>query len=261
MPTAFGTNGENCLVGPQDNYWGTCPGCNASGIPSAAKFTTTDNRAGFAKIKTKGLTAKYTHDLAGTTFTAIGDYSTLTKHYQEDSGRHAVHDLPVLQRQRRQPELARTASERRRQEAELDRRAYTACTSTASTTTAGKGRRSSAPRSSTSPGNPKRRLQRIFRFRPAPWPYSLHAVSDRLAVALGTSTVPLALADPNGGLPATKAPYSLTTKSYAIFGQIEYRFTDLIGLTLGARYHQRPRRTTASAGIRTNTTRRAPTGR
>ncbi len=53
--TAFGNNGENYLIGPQDPYWGTCPGCNASGIPSAAKFTTTDNRAGFRHNQQQGI--------------------------------------------------------------------------------------------------------------------------------------------------------------------------------------------------------------
>ena len=82
--TAFGANGNNYLIGPT-NYWGNCNGCNASGIPNAAPFTTTDNRAGYATIKTNGYTAKYTKDFEGTTFTAIGDYSTLDKRYQEDS--------------------------------------------------------------------------------------------------------------------------------------------------------------------------------
>ncbi|MBV9696117.1 MAG: TonB-dependent receptor, partial [Gammaproteobacteria bacterium] len=38
-----------------------------------------------------------------------------------------------------------------------------------------------------------------------------------------------------GAYPATRSPYSLKTTSYAAFGQLEWRFTDLVGLTLGAR--------------------------
>ncbi len=34
----------------------------------------------------------------------------------------------------------------------------------------------------------------------------------------------------------TKAPYSLVTKSGAVFAQGEYRLTDLVGFTLGGRY-------------------------
>src|SRR5262249_49371254 len=40
---------------------------------------------------------------------------------------------------------------------------------------------------------------------------------------------------PDGGVPSTRSPYTLLTKSYAAFGQVEYRFTQLIGATLGAR--------------------------
>ena len=83
--TKFGDNGQNTFIGPQEPYWNTCNGCNASGIPSAADFTTTNNRAGFAQIKTTGYTAKFTKDFDSTVFTAIGDYSTLEKRYQEDS--------------------------------------------------------------------------------------------------------------------------------------------------------------------------------
>jgi iron complex outermembrane receptor protein len=39
----------------------------------------------------------------------------------------------------------------------------------------------------------------------------------------------------DGGMPGTRSPYELLTKSYAAFGQVEYRATDLIGVTLGAR--------------------------
>jgi len=41
---------------------------------------------------------------------------------------------------------------------------------------------------------------------------------------------------PDGGIPETKSPYDLTTKSYAVFGQLEYRASDLIGFTVGARF-------------------------
>src|SRR3979490_3430636 len=54
-------SGANTLAGPNDNPYGTCNGCNWSGIPSSAAFTTTDNQAGHARIKTSGLPVKYTH--------------------------------------------------------------------------------------------------------------------------------------------------------------------------------------------------------
>src|ERR1019366_6140460 len=40
----------------------------------------------------------------------------------------------------------------------------------------------------------------------------------------------------DGGIPETKAPYDLVTKSGAVFAQGEYRMTDLVGFTLGGRY-------------------------
>src|SRR5207253_7855832 len=40
----------------------------------------------------------------------------------------------------------------------------------------------------------------------------------------------------NGGIPETKSPYELLTKSGAAFGQIEFRASDLIGFVLGARF-------------------------
>ena len=79
-----GADGYNQLAGAA-NIWGACGGCNASGIPNSPEFTTTNNRAGYARIKTSGLSVKYTKDFGGTTFTSIVDYSKLKKEYQEDS--------------------------------------------------------------------------------------------------------------------------------------------------------------------------------
>jgi iron complex outermembrane receptor protein len=60
---------------------------------------------------------------------------------------------------------------------------------------------------------------------PGAWPYGA-------APFFASGGVP----GPDGGTPETKSPYDLVTKSYAAFGQVEYRFTDLIGLTAGARF-------------------------
>ncbi len=75
---------------------------------------------------------------------------------------------------------------------------------------------------------------REFRFpgtsmRSGSWPFGTGPYWQDPA---GTDSV----ADPaTGAYPATRSPYDLKTTSYAAFGQVEYRFTDLIGLTLGAR--------------------------
>ena len=75
-----------------------------------------------------------------------------------------------------------------------------------------------------------------YDYTPGPWPYSQSPYPEGCGCPGYASQGTLAVAGPDGGLPATKAPYSLTTNSYAIFGQVEYRLNDLIGLTLGARY-------------------------
>src|SRR5256885_8613161 len=77
--------GIDVLAGPNDNPYGTCPGCNASGLPPSGPFVIRDSISGFTKLRGSGLTAKYTRDFGGTALTVIGDYSSLHKDYQEDS--------------------------------------------------------------------------------------------------------------------------------------------------------------------------------
>jgi hypothetical protein len=78
-----GADGYNQLAG-NANIRGNGPGANASGIPNSPDYTTTNNRAGYARIKTSGMSLKYTKDFSGTTFNGIVDYSKLKKEYQED---------------------------------------------------------------------------------------------------------------------------------------------------------------------------------
>src|SRR5256886_11932820 len=77
--------GIDVLAGPNDNPYGTCPGCNASGLPPSGPFVIRDSISGFPKLRGSGLTAKYARDFGGTALTVIGDYSSLHKDYQEDS--------------------------------------------------------------------------------------------------------------------------------------------------------------------------------
>ena len=230
--TKFGDNGYNTFIGPQENYWGTCPGCNASGIPSAAKFTTTDNRAGYAKIKTQGLTAKYTYDFSGTTFTAIGDYSTLTKNYQEDSD-----VTPYTIFQFFNGSDVNQSSIELRLNGGADKLNWTAglygLHIDGNYYDGWEGPAFFGAEEFNYPGNPNSGYSG-YSASPGPWPYSPTAYPT--GCGCPGYTIGGALPDPNGGLPATKAPYSLTTKSYAVFGQVEYRLTDLIGLTFGARF-------------------------
>ena len=230
--TFFGNNGENYLIGPQDNPWGTCPGCNASGVPSASKFTTTDNRAGFAKISSKGFTAKYNYDFSGITFTGIADYSTLNKNYQEDSdvspytifqffnGSDVNQSSLELRLNGGDQKLNWTAG---LYGLHIDGNYYDGW----------EGPAFFGAEEFNYVGNPNAGYSG-YSASPGPWPYSLTPYPT--GCGCPGYVIGGALPDPNGGLPATKAPYSLTTDSYAIFGQVEYRINDLVGLTLGARF-------------------------
>jgi len=44
-----GANGFDTLLGPNQNAYGTCNGCNASGLTNSGPFVIRDNRAGFAE--------------------------------------------------------------------------------------------------------------------------------------------------------------------------------------------------------------------
>ncbi|MBV9697318.1 MAG: TonB-dependent receptor plug domain-containing protein, partial [Gammaproteobacteria bacterium] len=78
--------GIDVYAGPNDNPYGTCPGCNASGLTNSGPFTIRDNISGYTKLKGSGLTAKYTRDMGGGTgLTVVADYTSLHKDYQEDS--------------------------------------------------------------------------------------------------------------------------------------------------------------------------------
>src|SRR5882724_677907 len=77
-------DGVDVFVGPNDTFWG-CAGCNGAGLTNSGSYITRDNVSGYAKLETRGLTGKFTQDLGGPTLTVIGDYSKLSKRYQEDS--------------------------------------------------------------------------------------------------------------------------------------------------------------------------------
>src|SRR5207253_7347832 len=57
--------GYDALAGPNDNPYGTCPGCNASGLKNSGPFVIRDSISGFTREKATGFTARYTRDFAG----------------------------------------------------------------------------------------------------------------------------------------------------------------------------------------------------
>jgi len=202
------------------NQYGTCPGCNASGVPNSGPFTTRDNLSGFAKIKTSGISAKYTQDLAGVTLNVIGDFQRLNKDYAEDSdaspstlfqffnGSKVTQESLEIRLNGGDKTFNWTAG---LYGLRIDGHYYEGYTGPAFF---------SAQEfvSDTNPNNACYPPQ-------GAWPYGNCGNYYRDGGVPG----------PDGGVPGTRSPYQLLTKSYAAFGQVEYRVSDLIGVTLGGR--------------------------
>ena len=182
-----------------------CAGCNYSGFPNSGDFRTSGNFAGYARIKTYGLTAKYTRDFGSTDLTVIADYQKLTKDYAEDSD---TTPLTVFQ--------FFNGSDVKQQSIEARLHGKTGAIDWTAGLYALKidgtyfegwtGPTFFGAKEFVTPANPT-----------GSWPYNV---------------VP----GPDGTAPVTRSPYSLTTKSTAAFAQAEYRLNDLIGFTLGARF-------------------------
>jgi iron complex outermembrane receptor protein len=212
--------GVDAFLPANQDHYGTCPGCNASGVPNSGPFTIRDNISGFAKIKTSGISAKYTQDLAGATLNVIGDFSRLNKDYQEDSdaspstlfeffnGSKVSQESLEIRLNGGDKTLNWTAG---LYGLRIDGHYYEGYI----------GPAFFAAQEFVSPANPNNAC-----FPPeGAWPYGNCANYYRDGGVPGA----------DGGVPGTRSPYQLLTKSYAAFGQVEYRLTDLIGLTLGAR--------------------------
>jgi iron complex outermembrane receptor protein len=210
-------NGE-FLPSNVDAY-GTCPGCNASGLPASGPFTIRDNLSGFAKIKTSGISAKYTQDFGGVTLNVIGDFQRLNKDYAEDSdaspdtlfeffnGSKVSQESLEIRLNGGNETFNWTAG---LYGLRIDGKYYEGYT----------GPAFFAAQEFNSDANPNNGCFGIG----GEWPYGSCPYFHGGAVP-----------GQDGGTPGTRSPYSLLTKSYAAFGQVEYRATDLIGLTLGGR--------------------------
>ena len=218
--TKYIGNGVDVFLDPNENHYGTCPGCNASGLPNSGPFVIRDSISGFTKLKGSGITAKYTGSLPqNTTLTVVGDYTSLRKDYQEDSdaspdtlfqffnGSKVDQYSLEVRLNGGDKNLNWTAG---LYGLRIDGSYYEGWL----------GPAFFVAQEFTNPANPN---------GAGSWPFGTAPYWHDPA---GTDIVP----DPaTGAYPATRSPYDLKTTSYAAFGQVEYRFTDLIGLTLGAR--------------------------
>jgi iron complex outermembrane receptor protein len=211
-------NGVDVFVGPTDTTYG-CPGCNGSGLQNSGPFTIRDNISGYAKLSTSGFTAKYTQNFGSTKLTVIGDYSHLQKDYQEDSDASPYTLFEFFNGSR-----VNQQSLEARLNGGDDKLNWTAglyaLRVSGSYYEGWIGPAYFTAQQFNTPTNPNAGYG-----IPGPWPYGQFPYWT-------TGGVP----GPDGGIPETKSPYDLLTKSGAAFGQLEYRATDLIGFTLGARF-------------------------
>ena len=216
-PTYNVAPGVDVYVPGNANPYGTCDGCNASGLPASGPFNIRDNVSGFARLQFLSGTAKYTQPFGDTTLTVIGDYSHFSKDYQEDSDASPVTLFEFFNGSR----VGQESLEARLNGSEgklnwtagvyglwIDGDYYEGWIGPAFYT-------ASAFDNAANPNEGS---------LPGAWPYGTFPYYNDFRPS------------PDGGIPATRSPYSLQTRSYATFGQLEYRATDLIGVTLGARF-------------------------
>ena len=88
VPIGADADGLGYRLGPEDNYWGTCGGCDPNGFrdPDDDPFEGSYDEPGYFERDIASVTAKLTWDATDTvTLTSITDYLTLDKHYLEDT--------------------------------------------------------------------------------------------------------------------------------------------------------------------------------
>lgn len=91
----FNEDGLGYALGPNEDFWGTCGGCDAFGYRDADDdpFTADFDRTGYFDRKFWSVTARYEHDFGGMQLTSITDYQDLKKRYAEDSD---MSPLPIF---------------------------------------------------------------------------------------------------------------------------------------------------------------------
>ncbi|HEX7709821.1 MAG TPA: TonB-dependent receptor [Sphingomonadaceae bacterium] len=99
--TVADADGLGTFVGPNDDPYGTCAGCNPLGYrPPADPLHVEDNHAPDFSRTYWSLTARYVKDLGTATLTSISDYQHLSKDYTEDSDLSPIDAFNYTTRQR-----------------------------------------------------------------------------------------------------------------------------------------------------------------
>ncbi len=93
VAAGFDADGLGFALGPNEDFWGTCGGCDAFGYkePDTDPFTGSFDRIGFFDRKYWSATVRYEQDLGSAKLTSITDYQDLRKRFGEDSDMSPVH--------------------------------------------------------------------------------------------------------------------------------------------------------------------------
>ncbi|HWL47375.1 MAG TPA: TonB-dependent receptor, partial [Sphingomonadaceae bacterium] len=87
VAAGFDADGLGYALAPDEDFWGTCPGCDAFGYrdPDNNPFTGSFDRIGSFDRKYWSATVRYEHDFGDVKLTSISDYQYLRKRFGEDS--------------------------------------------------------------------------------------------------------------------------------------------------------------------------------
>ncbi len=228
--TKYNRNGVDVFVPPNENFYNTCAGCNASGLPNSGPFVIRDSISGFTRLKGGGLTAKYTRPFGNIALTVVGDFTSLRKDYQEDSDASPVTLFQFFNGSKVNQESVEARLNGGDKKLNwtagvyglrIDGNYYEGWQGP-SFFTAEEFDNSANPNGCLPPPG-------SCVYVPGAWPYGTPPFWNDFVQA------PANAGRDAGGIPSTQSPYELLTKSYAAFAQVEYRLNDLLGLTVGAR--------------------------
>ena len=95
VAAGFDDDGLGYVLGPTEDFWETCGGCDVFGYRDSDNdpFTGDYDRNGYFDRKFWSATVRYEHDFGGTQFTSITDYQDLRKRYGEDTD---MSPLPIF---------------------------------------------------------------------------------------------------------------------------------------------------------------------